>query len=192
MSVILTGRAVTPAHLNPAGWWRWTAQWKSHLILMNRKKSIWSLSCCLSLSHWFSCYSACWSCGTQNNCYLTHRQASKPPNTHTYSERLPEIRVHGAIQTHDSRVYSRWCVFCKIGWFGGFLPSFHVNKRQLAHVIHLNTHTHKRTSRRSSSTNPDRQANLESIVYANLNVKRVKSRGFQAGYNHTYCCFVLV
>lgn len=146
MSVIWTGRAVTPAHLNPAGWWRWIAQWKSHLILMNRgeKEHLESfiLSVCLSLSIWFSCYSALSSSGTQNNSYLAHWQASKPSNTHThtYSEMLPRTRVHGDIQTHDSRIYPCLCVFCKIGRFEGFLPSFNINKRQLAHVIHLNTH----------------------------------------------------
>lgn len=144
MSVIWTGRAVTPAHLNPAGWWRWIVKWKSHLVLMNRKKGHlepFTLSVSLSLSPWFSCYSASLSSGTPNNSYLAHRQASKPPNTHTHIVKRCLRLVYTVMYRHMTAGYILTGVFYKIGRFGGFLPSFHISTRQLAHVIHLNTHT---------------------------------------------------
>lgn len=150
MSVIWTGRAVTPAHLNPAVWWRWIAQWKSRLILMNRgeKEHLESfiLSVSFSLSLWFSCFSARSSSGTQNNSYFTHRQASKPSNTHThtYSEMLPGTRVLGDIQTHDSRIYSPLCV-CSVkldGLEAFWLLFMSTNDNWLMWSNWTRTHTH--------------------------------------------------
>ncbi len=185
MSVIWTGRAVTPAHLNPAGWWRWIVQWKSHLILMNRKKEH-SESFILSFS--LSVILLVWA--------LAHRTAILP------KDRLQSLQIHIVIRClrlvymviyrHMTAGYILVGVrSVKLDDLEASCPLFTSTKDNWL-VWSIWTHMHTHTHGRSSSTNPDRHANSESIVYANVNVKRVKSRDFQAGYNHTYCCFVLV
>lgn len=147
------------------------------------------LSVCLSFR--FSCYSALSSSGTKNNSYLTQRQASKPSNTHTHIGKCCLGLVYTVIYRHMTAGYIPVCV-CSVKLGSLKVSALFSHQQKTTGSCDPFEHTHKCTRWRSSSSNLDRQANSESIVNANVNVKRVKSRGFQTGYSHSYCCFMLV